>query len=113
MPAMSSHRGGTGMVAYYRSKYAVFYALELRDWKSAAALEPAAGAPPVVATLAIWARAIAHGHLHQPDEAKADLARFDTLVDEIRKGKSAYEAEGYRHEDRAQRDCWLGSLCRR
>jgi len=94
MPAMSSHRGGTGMVDYYRSKYAVFYALELRDWKSAAALEPAAGAPPVVATLAIWARAIAHGHLHQPEEARADLARFDALVDEIRKGKRAYEAEG-------------------
>ena len=94
MPAMPSHRGGTGMVSYYRSKYAVFYALEMREWKSAAMLEPPAGSPPDVATLAIWARAVAHGHLHEPAEAKADLARYDALVSEIRKGKNAYEAEG-------------------
>jgi tetratricopeptide (TPR) repeat protein len=82
------------MVPYYRSKYAVFYTLEMRDWKSAAALEPPAGASPDVATLAIWARAIAHGHLHQPAEAKADLVRYDTLMEEIRKGKNAFLAEG-------------------
>ena len=94
MPAMDGHRMGTGMVPYYRSKYAVFYALEMRDWKSAAMLEPPAGSPPEVATLAIWARAVAHGHLRQPAEAKADLARYDALVDEIRKGKNAYQADG-------------------
>jgi tetratricopeptide (TPR) repeat protein len=93
-PAMDGHRMGTGMVPYYRSKYAVFYALEMRDWKSAAMLEPPAGSPPEVATLAIWARAVAHGHLRQAAEAKADLARYDALVDEIRKGKNAYQADG-------------------
>jgi tetratricopeptide (TPR) repeat protein len=93
MPHMEGHRMGTGMVPYYRSKYAVFYALEMRDWKSAAALEPPAGSPPDVATLAIWARAVAHGHLRNPAEARADLARYDALVDQIRKGKQAYEAD--------------------
>ena len=91
MPAMSGHRM-EGMVPYYRSKYAVFYALEMRDWGSAAALEPAAGSPPEVATLAIWARTIAHGHLRQPEEARADLARYDSLMDEVRKGKHSYLA---------------------
>jgi hypothetical protein len=81
MPAMPGHHG-PGMVLYYRSKYAVFYALE-----------PAAGAPPEVAALAIWARAIAHGHLLQPEEARADLARYDALIDEIKKGKNAYLAD--------------------
>jgi tetratricopeptide (TPR) repeat protein len=81
------------MVPYYRSKYAVFYALEMRDWKSAAMLEPPAGSPPDVATLSIWARAVAHGHLGEAAEAKADLARYDAQVDEIRKGKNAYEAD--------------------
>jgi tetratricopeptide (TPR) repeat protein len=94
MPEMTGHRMGAGMVPYYRSKYAVFYALEMRDWKSAAALEPGAGSPPDVSTLVYWARAIAHGHLHQQREAKADLARFDALLEEIRKGNRAYEAEG-------------------
>ncbi len=93
MPAMAGHRM-VGMVPYYRSKYAVFYALERRDWQSAAALEPPAGSPPEVATLTIWARAIAHGHLRRPAAAQADLARYDALIDEIRKGKDAYMADG-------------------
>ena len=82
-----------GMAHYYRSKFAVFYALEMRDWKSAAALEPPAGSPPIVATLSVWARTIAHGHLRQPEEARADLARYDALIDEVRKGKDAYMAD--------------------
>jgi tetratricopeptide (TPR) repeat protein len=93
MPTMSGHRM-VGMVPYYRSKYAVFYALERRDWQSAAALEPPAGSSPVVATLTIWARAIAHGHLRRPEAAQADLARYDALIDEIKKGKDAYMADG-------------------
>ena len=83
-----------GMVSYYKSKLPVFYALEMRDWKSAAALEPPAGSPPEVATLSVWARAIAHGHLKQADAAVADLDRYHGLMDEIRKGKNAYVAEG-------------------
>jgi tetratricopeptide (TPR) repeat protein len=92
MPEMVGRRM-PGMVAYYRSKFAVFYALEMRDWKSAAALEPPEGSPPVVATLSVWARTIAHGHLRQPQEARADLARYDALIDEVRKGKDAYMAD--------------------
>jgi hypothetical protein len=92
MPGMPGHRM-EGMVPYYRSKYAAFYALERLDWNSAAALEPAAGSPPQVATLAIWARALAHGHLRQPEQARADLARYDSLIDEVRKGKHSYMAD--------------------
>ncbi|HEX4756383.1 MAG TPA: hypothetical protein VH308_00320 [Terracidiphilus sp.] len=92
MPDGGGHRM-PGMVHYYRSKFAVFYALEMRDWKSAAALEPPVGSPPIVATLSVWARTIAHGHLRQPEEARADLARYDALIDEVRKGKDAYMAD--------------------
>jgi tetratricopeptide (TPR) repeat protein len=65
----------------------------MRDWKAAAALEPPEGSPPIVATLSIWARIIAHGHLRQPIEARADLARYDALIDEVRKGKDSYMAD--------------------
>jgi tetratricopeptide (TPR) repeat protein len=92
MPPTAGHRM-EGMVPYYRSKYAVFYALEMRNWKSAAALEPPAGSTPVVATLSVWARAVAHGHLRQPEDARADLVRYDALMDEVRKGKDSYMAE--------------------
>ena len=92
MPGMSGHRRDS-MVPYYRSKFAVFYALERRDWKAAGALEPAPGATPDVATLAVWARSIAHGHLHDAEAARADLDRYHALMDEVKKGKNAYLAE--------------------
>jgi tetratricopeptide (TPR) repeat protein len=83
-----------GMVPYFRTKLPVFYALEMRNWNSAAMLEPVAGSPPEVSTLVYWARAIAHGRLHQPEQARADLARHDELIAEVRKGSHAYLAEG-------------------
>jgi tetratricopeptide (TPR) repeat protein len=83
-----------GMVPYYRTKLPVFYALEMRDWKTAAAMEPVAGSTPETSTLVYWARSVAHGHLRQPEQAQADLAKYDELIAEIRKGKNAYEADG-------------------
>jgi tetratricopeptide (TPR) repeat protein len=93
MPNMASRHMGA-MVPYYRAKYAVFYALEMRDWKTAAALEPAAGSPPEIATLTYWARAVAAGHLREAKEAQADLVKYDTLIEEVKQGKRAYMADG-------------------
>jgi tetratricopeptide (TPR) repeat protein len=83
-----------GMIPYYRVKLPIFYDLEMRDWKSAADLEPVSGSPPEVAMLVDWARAIAHGRLHEADQAKADLARYDASLAEVKAGPSAYLAEG-------------------
>jgi tetratricopeptide (TPR) repeat protein len=83
-----------GMIPNYRVKLPIFYALEMRDWKAAAALEPVAGSPPWVAMMVDWARAIAHGHLRQPREAQADLTQYAHSIAELKKGKSAYMTEG-------------------
>jgi tetratricopeptide (TPR) repeat protein len=83
-----------GMIPYYRMKLPVFYALEMRDWKSAAALEPVAESPPEVATLVYWARVLAEGRLRHAEQARAGLARYDALMAEVKKGKHAYMAEG-------------------
>jgi tetratricopeptide (TPR) repeat protein len=93
MPGMGSGYMA-GMIPYYRTKLPAFYALEMRDWKSAATLEPVAGSPPEVATLVYWVRAVADGRLRQPEQARADLLRYDELMAEVRKGKHAYMAEG-------------------
>jgi tetratricopeptide (TPR) repeat protein len=93
MPGMGSGYM-VGMIPYYRVKLPIFYTLEMRDWKAAAALEPLAGSPPQVAMLVSWARAVAHGRLRQPDEALADLTRYDHSMAELKKGTSAYIAEG-------------------
>lgn len=89
--------GGHGLMAgrngYYRTKFPVFYALERRDWKSAAELQPVADASPEQATMTWWARAIADGHLHRARAAKADLAQYEELISEVRKGGDAYAAD--------------------
>jgi tetratricopeptide (TPR) repeat protein len=46
---------------------------------------------------------IAAGHLHQPAQARTDLAAYDALMDEVRKGSHAYFADStgarIRHEE--------------
>lgn len=92
MPAMGmGHRDD--MSGYYRTKFPVFYALEMRDWQTAAALQPVADALPEDLTMTWWARAIADGHLHHAEQAQADLAQYDALMAEVRKGRHAYYAD--------------------
>jgi tetratricopeptide (TPR) repeat protein len=92
MPAMTEHYM-TGMVPYYRSKLPIFIDLETRDWKSAAVLEPIAGAPPETQTLTYWARALAAGHLRRPQQARDDLARYESLMEKVKLGRHAYFAD--------------------
>ena len=92
MSAMASTRMA-GMSGYYRTKFPVFYSLEMRDWNAASALEPVPGALPEDATMTWWARAIADGHLHHAEQARADLAQYDALMTEVRKGPHAYYAD--------------------
>jgi tetratricopeptide (TPR) repeat protein len=92
MPDLGEHYMD-GMFPYYRTKLPVFFALEMRDWKSAAALEPVAGALPETQTMTYWARTVAAGHLRQPQQARADLAEYDSLVEKLRKGRHAYYAD--------------------
>lgn len=82
-----------GMFPYYRTKLPVFFDLEMRDWKSAAALEPIAGARPQAQIMTYWARAVADGHLRRPQQARADLADYDSLLEKVRKGRHAYLAD--------------------
>jgi len=96
MPGMAQAASGhamDGMFAYYHAKLPIFYDLEMRDWPAAAALQPPAGATPETAPYTYWARTIADGHLHRPEDAKANLATYDHLLVEIRKGPHAYAAD--------------------
>jgi tetratricopeptide (TPR) repeat protein len=94
MPGMTGGDYMTGMFPYYRVKLPMFVDLETRDWTSTLKLEAIAGAPPETQIQVYWARAIAAGHLHRAAEARHDLAAYDALTDEVRKGRHAYFAEG-------------------
>jgi tetratricopeptide (TPR) repeat protein len=100
-----------GMFPYYRTKLPLFYHLELRDWESAAALEPVAGALPETQTMTYWAKTVAAGHLHQPQRARAYLAEYDSLVEKVRQGRHAYFADstGSRIE-RGEMLGWIADL---
>jgi tetratricopeptide (TPR) repeat protein len=92
MPEMGGHYMA-GMFPYYRTKLPIFFDLEMRDWTSAAALQPAAGALPETQTMTYWARTVAAGHLREPRLAQADLAEFDSLMEKVKKGRHAYYAD--------------------
>jgi predicted Zn-dependent protease len=99
--------GMSSYVPMYRVKLPSFYALEMRDWKAAAATEPIPGAAPEMTTQVYWVRAIADGHLKQPKQARADLAHYDDLIAEIKKGSYAYLAEGTSNEiERGEIEAW-------
>ncbi|MGB6974674.1 MAG: hypothetical protein WBD67_08340 [Terracidiphilus sp.] len=91
---MGDHKGGmAGRMGYYRTKFPVFYALEMRNWKAAAALRQVPGALPMDASITWWARAIADGHLRHAQQAQADLAQYDAAMAAARKGRQAYDAD--------------------
>jgi len=92
MPNMADHYM-TGMFPFYRTEMPIFFNLEMRDWKSVSVLEPIAGAPPETQTLTYWARTIAAGHLHQAEQARADLVEYDSLEEQVKKGRHAYFAD--------------------
>jgi len=92
MPEMGE-RYMEGMFPYYSTKLPVFFALEMRDWQAAAALEPVAGARPQTQAMTYWARAVADGHLRRAQQARADLAEYDSLMEAVRKGRHAYLAD--------------------
>ena len=83
----------TGMFPYYRTKLPIIFDLEMRDWEAAAALAPINGAPPETQSLTYWARTVAAGHLREAQQAQANLAQYDSLMEQVKHGKRAYYAE--------------------
>jgi hypothetical protein len=80
------------MIPLFRAEFPAFYALEMRDWKAAAELAPATAAPPEVQLFTYWARIVADGHLRKAEAARADLAQYSALTEQVKKGKYAYFA---------------------
>ena len=75
---------------FARAQFPAMYALEMRDWAGAAALEPPAGSKPFVQTITYWARATAAARARNPQDAEQNAKRFEALLEEVGKSSDAY-----------------------
>ena len=74
MPGMDDMKDGGPLFA---NELNAVYAVEMHDWKTAAALKPAAGSPPGQSFDTYWGQGIAAGHLHDAKLAASALAGLD------------------------------------
>jgi tetratricopeptide (TPR) repeat protein len=90
-----------GYLAGAQVSFPATYFIETRDWKSALALVPPSSAKPTIATEAVWANAVAAGHLRDAAAGKRALEQYDKLVEEIKNSKDAYMLEfaGDEHDE--------------
>jgi tetratricopeptide (TPR) repeat protein len=79
---------------FFDNELNAIYAMEMHDWKAAAALTPAPGSPAFEVMDTYWAQAVAAGHLRDAKLAAAALASFDQSVTALKKSPYANFAPG-------------------
>ena len=80
-------------IGYAMTEFPALYALEMHQWKDAAALQPPSDAKPLDQLTSYWARAIGAGNLHDAGGARKDLEQYDLLLESVRKSNLAYLAD--------------------
>jgi tetratricopeptide (TPR) repeat protein len=109
--ASASPSGDSGMLEYYgfaAAHFPALYNLEMRHWSEAAALEPAANAPPYLQMITFWARTIGSAHLGDVEATRNNAKKFDDAEEATRKSKYAYALEGKRSSySRGEVHAWL------
>jgi hypothetical protein len=76
--------------SYYpivEARFPALFAIETRDWATAAHLEPAPGDDGAGRGLTLLAHAIAAGHLHDRSLARATVQSTDALMAKLRQGR--------------------------
>jgi hypothetical protein len=68
------------------------YALERGRWAEAAQLRVPTGSPPYVESVTRFARAIGAARSAQPAQARAEIARIDSLRDSLKRSNDSYWA---------------------
>jgi tetratricopeptide (TPR) repeat protein len=81
-----------GLLGYNFVAMPARYALERGRWADAAQLRVATSAPPFVEALTRFARAIGAARSSQPAQARSEIARLDSLRDELKRSGDNYWA---------------------
>lgn len=79
-------------VAYAATAMPVRYAIERRQWAEAANLEPLPGAPPHVAAISYWARAVGFARMERAESAGAEISRLKDYMDQLHAQGNSYWA---------------------
>jgi len=89
-----------------RAGFPATYEIEMRHWKKVATLDPKMATKPENVAIIYLARAIGSGHLRDAGAAKENLAHYDVMVEEVKKGPDAYIAE-YMDTGRDEIRAWI------
>ena len=81
MPKLNA---GDFKIAYASTAMPVRYAVERKQWAEAAAIVTPAGAPPQVAAIAVWARALGLARTGHVREAQSEVDRLRQIQEELR-----------------------------
>ncbi|HXW89590.1 MAG TPA: hypothetical protein VEK33_03505 [Terriglobales bacterium] len=95
--AVPTSGGDTGMLEYYgfaAAHFPALYHLEMRNWRDAGTLQPAANASPYLQMITYWAQTIASAHMGDVEATRRNAQKFDEAEEATRKSKYAYALEG-------------------
>jgi tetratricopeptide (TPR) repeat protein len=89
---MPRANAGDFKIAYASTAMRVRYAVERRQWAEAAAIVTPAGAPPQVAAIAVWARALGLARTGHAVEAQREVDRLRQFHGQLRQSGEDYWA---------------------
>lgn len=92
LKSMTPEAAGSGNARRQRhiQEFAARFAIEHRDWKTAAALKPIDGTTPEARMYTYWGQAVGGGHLHDTAVTSAARQHYAAAMDEMRHGRDAY-----------------------
>jgi tetratricopeptide (TPR) repeat protein len=97
---------GDFKVAYASTAMPVRYAVERHRWTEAASIEPPLGAPPHVAAIAVWARALGLARSGRPAEVSPEIGKLRELERQLQAAGNEYWAQQVRIQI-IEAEAWL------
>ena len=81
---------GEFKIGYAFTAMPVRYVVERGQWADAAGIEPAAGAPPHVVAIAVWARGVGLARSGHAAEARPEIEKLRQIEEQLRKAGNSY-----------------------
>ena len=92
LKTMPELNAGDFKVGYASTAMPIRYAVERGQWSEAAGMVPAAGAPPHVAAIAVWARGLGLARTGHAGETRVEIDRLRQIEEQLHKSGNDYWA---------------------